>query len=86
MSQQNQLTLILGRHEFQKKLETNTTRHWECSKWSSCKCKVTANTTGNQLLPKKRDCNDKIVHGRLQAKQIHRQMKETTRKEAESTN
>ena len=44
-SQQNRLTLILDGHEFQKKLETKTTTHWKCSKWSSYKCKVTAITT-----------------------------------------
>ena len=85
-SQQNRLTLILDGHEFQKKLETKTTTHWKCSKWSSYKCKVTAITTGKQLLSKKNEHNHEIVPGHVQAKQIIGQMKETARTEQNPVN
>ena len=85
-SQQNRLTLILDGHEFQKKIETKTTTHWKCSKWSSYKCKVTAITTGKQLLSKKNEHNHEIVPGHVQAKQIIGQMKETARTEQNPVN
>ena len=85
-SQQKRLTLILDGHEFQKKLETKTTTHWKCSKWSSYKCKVTAITTGKQLLSKKNEHNHEIVPGHVQAKQIIGQMKETARTEQNPVN
>ena len=78
-SQQIRLTSILDGHEFQKKLETKTTTHWKCSKWSSYKCNVTAITTGKQLLSKKNEHNHETVPGHVQAKQIIGQMKETAR-------
>ena len=85
-SQQDRLTLILDVLEFQKKLETKTTTHWKCSKWSSYKCKVTAITTGKQLPSKKNEHNHEFIPGHLLAKQIIGQMKETARTEQKPIN
>ena len=67
-SQQNQLTLMFDGHQFQKKFETKTTTHWNCSKRSSYKFKFTAITTGQQLLSKKNEHNHEIVPRHVQAK------------------
>ena len=83
--QQNRLTLVLDEHEFQRKIETKATTYWKCSKWSSY-FKVTAITTGKQLLSKKNEHYHEIVPRQVQAKRILGQMKKTANTEQNPVN
>ena len=64
LSQQNRGALVIDGHEFTKKKGKNGNIHRKCLRWASTKCKMTAITRDNDLIPCRFEHTNEVFSGR----------------------